>query len=90
MSHEFFNPQKMREYYTNIPATYPANRDDPHWRKGAEMCVWRHRLQSEQSLQQADIDAFLESYRAEVSRHSVWLALGLEFRRWARERGFYA
>jgi len=80
----------MREYYANISVYYPENRDDPHWRKGAEMCEWWLRLQAEQGLQQSDIDAFLEKHHAEVSSRSMWPALALYFRSWASERGFYA
>ena len=90
MSVEYPNAMMFKEYFTNIPVIYLENRKDPHWQKGVEMSDWWLRLQGEQSVQQSDIDAFLERHGAEVSRRSMWMALGLEFRRWARERGFYA
>lgn len=82
--------QLFREYFTNIPSAFPENRDDPHWQKGAEMSAWWLRLQGEPSLQQSEVDAFLERHRSETSSHSMWLALEFEFRRWARQKGFYA
>jgi hypothetical protein len=83
--------QELKQYFTNIPIAYPEdNRDDSHWHKGVEMCDWWLRLQSKQSLQQDDIDAFLARHRADASHRSVWMAIGFEFRKWALEKGFHA
>ena len=82
--------EQFREYFTNIPKLYPENRDDPHWRKGVEMSECWFRLQVEPHLKQDDIDTFLERHAADFRRRSMWMALGFEFRCWARQKGFYA
>ena len=74
---------ELLRYFEGVDGEYP----DPHWRKGAEMCQrWFHL--SSGPVSQQDVDEFVRELSAEPSPGSGWLDLGMQFRAWARDRGF--
>ena len=74
---------ELLRYFERVDREYP----DAHWRKGAEMCRrWLHLTC--RSASQQDVDEFVRDLSAERSPGSGWLDLGMQFRAWARDRGF--
>lgn len=63
---------------------------DPRGARGAEMCRRWMTLQERGEVSQNDIDAFLAGLEAEPEPGSGWMDLGMQFRHWARTRGFQA
>jgi hypothetical protein len=74
---------ELLRYFERVDSAYP----DPHWRRGAEMCREWIRLTSGPVTQQ-DVDEFVRLLNSEASPGSGWLDLGMQFRGWARDRGF--
>jgi hypothetical protein len=74
---------ELLRYFEGVAGEYP----DPQWRNGAEMCRQWLRLMSGAPTQQ-DVDEFVRRLDAEQSPGSGWLDLGMQFRAWARARGF--
>ncbi len=61
---------------------------DPHWANGVTMCDWWLRLRAETSVTQAEIDSFIKRLAEEKDSGTGWIDLGLQFKHWARGRGF--
>ena len=76
---------ELLRYFEGVEREHP----DPHWRSGAEMCQQWLRLMSG-PLTQEDVDKFVRRLAAEKNPGSGWLDLGMQFRAWARDRGFKA
>jgi hypothetical protein len=76
---------ELRSYFASVSAEYP---EDAHWRNGVEMCDWWLRLCNSSSVGQADIDMFIKRLSEEKDAGSGWLDLGMQFRHWAKLRGF--
>lgn len=74
---------ELLRYFEDVEREYP----DPHWRNGAEMCRQWLCLTSG-PLTQEDVDEFVRKLVAEQNPGSGWLDLGMQFRAWARDRGF--
>ena len=76
---------QLLRYFEGVDREYPGE----HWRNGAAMCRrWQELLSGQPA--QADIDAFVARLEAEPNYGSGWLDLGMQFRHWARQRGFRA
>ena len=76
---------ELLEYFESVNREYPSR----HWRDGAEMCRrWRGLISS--GATQADVDEFVARLESEKDCGAGWLDLGLQFRHWARSRGFIA
>ena len=76
---------ELLRYFEDVDGEYP----DPHWRRGAEMCREWLRLMSGPVAQQ-DVDDFVRRLTSEPSPGSGWVDLDMQFRAWARDRGFQA
>jgi hypothetical protein len=77
--------EQLLRYFEGVDREHPG----PHWQNGAEMCRrWLGLLAGNPS--QADIDAFVARLEVEPNCGSGWLDLGMQFRHWARSRGFRA
>jgi hypothetical protein len=74
---------ELLRYFEGVDREYP----EAHWRRGAEMCRQWLRLTSG-PVTQRDIDEFVGKLDGEQSPGSGWLDLGMQFRSWARDRGF--
>ena len=58
--------------------------------EGAELCRRWLDLQGRSAVSQGDIDAFLARLERAREPGSGWMDLGMQFRHWARTRGFEA
>jgi hypothetical protein len=77
--------EQLLRYFEGVDREYPGQ----HWRNGAEMCRrWQALLTGHPT--QADIEDFVTRLEAEPNYGSGWLDLGMQFRHWARSRGFRA
>lgn len=60
-----------------------------HWHNGVEMCRrWLQLIAT--GATQIDVDEFVARLQSEKDHGSGWVDLGLQFRHWARSRGFTA
>ena len=76
-------PNELLAYFEDVNREYPGQ----HWQDGAEMCrQWLQLITS--SSTQIDIDQFTKRLDSEKNPGSGWVDLGLQFRHWARSRGF--
>ena len=74
---------ELLRYFEGVAREYP----DAHWERGAEMCRrWLHFISA--SATQQGVDEFVRALSAGQSPGSGWLDLGMQFRAWARDRGF--
>jgi hypothetical protein len=69
-----------------------VNREDPdeHWQNGADMCRRWLALADATAVSQAEIDDFVAQLKAEPKPGTDWIDLGMQFKHWARSRGFTA
>ena len=74
--------EQLLRYFEGVGREYPSN----HCRNGCQR--WQALLAGQPT--QADIDVFVARLEAEPSGGSGWLDLGMQFRHWARQRGFRA
>jgi hypothetical protein len=80
-------PEQLRRYFVSVGAEHP---EDAHWSNGVMMCDWWLRLMPAASVSQAEIDSFSTRLAQEKDFGSGWIDLGMQFRHWARDRGFIA
>ena len=78
-------PEQLRSYFAGVSARNP---DQPHWTNGVMMCDWWLRLCAAASVTQTEIDSFIRRLDDEKDNGTGWLDLGLQFKHWARGRGF--
>jgi hypothetical protein len=78
---------ELLRYFEAVGKAYPS---DDHWRNGAEMCRKWHLLLTADHQTQAEVDALLKRLESEPEPGSGWYDLNLQFRHWARSRGFVA
>ena len=76
-------PAELLRYFEAVAQT----ESDPYWRKGVEMCQRWLKLAAG-PVSQGAVDEFLDELKAERNPGSGWLDLGMQFRAWARDRGF--
>jgi hypothetical protein len=79
-------PHELLRYFEGVDHAYP----DPHWKNGAIMCRRWIQLAESQAIHQEQIDSFVRRLGEEEHSGAGWLDLGLQFRHWARLRGFKA
>ena len=77
---------ELLQYFEGVNREYPGE----HWRNGAEMCRRWLLLADVPGVSQVDIDAFVARLRSEPNPGSGWTDLGMQFKYWARTRGFAA
>lgn len=77
---------KLLQYFEGVNWQDPGD----HWRDGAEMCRRWLCLLSAEDVSQRDVDTFIARLRMEPNRGTGWIELDIQFRHWARSRGFAA
>lgn len=78
-------PEQLLHYFEAVA----RKSGDPRSRNGAEMCA-RWLALIDRFVTQAEIHQFLERLSAEPDPGTGWLDLELQFRAWARDKGFAA
>jgi len=78
-------PERLRSYFAGVSAMNPGQ---PQWTNGVMMCDWWLRLCTAASVTQIDIDLFIRRLDEEKHKGSGWIDLDLQFKHWARGRGF--
>lgn len=78
-------PEQFLQYFEDAA----RESDDPHWRNGVETCT-RWLALTDGLVTQTEIDQLIARLDAEPDPGTGWVDLDLQFRAWARDRGFTA
>lgn len=78
-------PEQLREYFASVSAAHP---EDVHWRNGVEMAERWFAYCRRDDVSQAEIDQFIHRMQQEPNHGSGWFDLLLQFKWWARQKGF--